>query len=178
MPNKCNRSWLKWITAQFELSLAQFSPSLLLLNINLLNFTYNNTRALFQIKGRRNKDVLLARKSPLYQGILWWKVISPPYWYNLTILFRSTKFLELMDNAEKSIEKVNADQIYTSKQFKRIKDEFQVNVFIIWFWQFRLWIQVSDVWKQCCYSSLLLQQVRYFRIERKKSTKILQIQEL
>jgi len=38
---------------------------------------------------------------------------------------RSTKFLELMDNAEKSIEKVNADQIYTSKQFKRIKDEFQ-----------------------------------------------------
>jgi len=38
---------------------------------------------------------------------------------------RSTKFLELMDNAEKSIEQVNADQIYTSKQFKRIKDNFQ-----------------------------------------------------
>ena len=31
-----------------------------------------------------------------------------------------------MDNAEKSIEQVNADQIYTSKQFKRIKDNFQV----------------------------------------------------
>jgi len=30
-----------------------------------------------------------------------------------------------MDNAEKSIEQVNADQIYTSKQFKRIKDNFQ-----------------------------------------------------
>jgi len=38
---------------------------------------------------------------------------------------RSTKFLELMDNAEKSTEQVNADQIYTSKQFKRIKDNFQ-----------------------------------------------------
>ena len=31
-----------------------------------------------------------------------------------------------MDNAEKSIEQVNAPQIYTSKQFKRIKDNFQV----------------------------------------------------
>jgi len=38
---------------------------------------------------------------------------------------RSTKFLELMDNAEKAIDKVNADQIYTSKQFMRIRDEFQ-----------------------------------------------------
>jgi len=37
---------------------------------------------------------------------------------------RSTKFLELMDNAEKSIDQVNADTIYTSKQFKRIKDNF------------------------------------------------------
>jgi len=37
---------------------------------------------------------------------------------------RSTKFLELMDNAEKAIEKVNADQIYTSKQFMRIRDDF------------------------------------------------------
>jgi len=37
---------------------------------------------------------------------------------------RSTKFLELMDNAEKSIEQVNAPTIYTSKQFKRIKDNF------------------------------------------------------
>jgi len=37
---------------------------------------------------------------------------------------RSQKFLELMDSAEKSIEQVNADQIYTSKQFKRIKDNF------------------------------------------------------
>jgi hypothetical protein len=35
-----------------------------------------------------------------------------------------------MDNAEKSIEQVNADQIYTSKQFKRIKDNFQVKTFI------------------------------------------------
>jgi len=37
---------------------------------------------------------------------------------------RSTKFLELMDNAEKAIDQVNADTIYTSKQFKRIKDNF------------------------------------------------------
>jgi len=29
-----------------------------------------------------------------------------------------------MDNAEKAIEKVNADQIYTSKQFMRIRDDF------------------------------------------------------
>ena len=41
---------------------------------------------------------------------------------------RSTKFLELMDNAEKSIEQVNADTIYTSKQFKRIKDQFDVSI--------------------------------------------------
>ena len=41
--------------------------------------------------------------------------------------FRSTKFLELMDNAEKAIEKVNADQIYTSKQFMRIRDDFYVS---------------------------------------------------
>ena len=40
---------------------------------------------------------------------------------------RSTKFLELMDNAEKAIEKVNADQIYTSKQFMRIRDDFYVS---------------------------------------------------
>ena len=32
-----------------------------------------------------------------------------------------------MDNAEKAIEKVNADQIYTSKQFMRIRDEFYVS---------------------------------------------------
>lgn len=37
---------------------------------------------------------------------------------------RSTKFLELMDNAEKAIDQVNADQIYTSKQFMRIRDNF------------------------------------------------------
>jgi len=37
---------------------------------------------------------------------------------------RSTKFLELMDNAEKSIEQVTAPTIYTSKQFQRIKDNF------------------------------------------------------
>lgn len=42
--------------------------------------------------------------------------------------FRSTKFLELMDNAEKAIEKVNADQIYTSKQFMRIRDDFYVSL--------------------------------------------------
>ena len=41
---------------------------------------------------------------------------------------RSTKFLELMDNAEKAIEKVNADQIYTSKQFMRIRDDFYVSL--------------------------------------------------
>ena len=53
------------------------------------------------------------------------------------MFFRSTKFLELMDNAEKSIEQVNADQIYTSKQFKRIKDNFQVKTFINFYpdWQ-------------------------------------------
>ena len=32
-----------------------------------------------------------------------------------------------MDNAEKAIEQVNADTIYTSKQFKRIKDNFYVS---------------------------------------------------
>lgn len=32
-----------------------------------------------------------------------------------------------MDNAEKAIEQVNADQIYTSKQFQRIKDNFFVS---------------------------------------------------
>ena len=32
-----------------------------------------------------------------------------------------------MDNAEKAIDKVNANQIYTSKQFMRIRDEFQVS---------------------------------------------------
>ena len=31
-----------------------------------------------------------------------------------------------MDSAEKAIEQVNADQIYTSKQFMRIRDNFQV----------------------------------------------------
>ena len=54
---------------------------------------------------------------------------------NLVIIFckwlisneRSNKFLELMDNAEKAIEQVNADQIYTSKQFQRIKDNFFVS---------------------------------------------------
>jgi len=37
---------------------------------------------------------------------------------------RSQKFFELMDRAEASIEQVNADKIYTSKEFKRIKDNF------------------------------------------------------
>ena len=41
---------------------------------------------------------------------------------------RSTKFLELMDNAEKAIDQVNADQIYTSKQFMRIRDNFYVSI--------------------------------------------------
>ena len=68
-------------------------------------------------------------------------------------VLRSTKFLELMDNAEKSIEQVvppiftssirdsvfnhhkiktnaqvTADTIYTSKQFQRIKDNFDVSI--------------------------------------------------
>jgi len=38
---------------------------------------------------------------------------------------RSQKFFDLMDRAEASIEQVNADKIYTSKEFKRIKDNFQ-----------------------------------------------------
>ena len=49
-------------------------------------------------------------------------------WINISLNFRSTKFLELMDNAEKAIEKVNADQIYTSKQFMRIRDDFYVSL--------------------------------------------------
>ena len=47
-------------------------------------------------------------------------------WSWIPFQFRSTKFLELMDSAEKAIEQVNADQIYTSKQFMRIRDNFQV----------------------------------------------------
>ena len=39
-----------------------------------------------------------------------------------------------MDNAEKAIEQVNADQIYTSKQFMRIRDNFQVNQWIMDLW--------------------------------------------
>jgi hypothetical protein len=37
---------------------------------------------------------------------------------------RSQKFFDLMDRAEASIAQVNADKIYTSKEFKRIKDNF------------------------------------------------------
>lgn len=37
---------------------------------------------------------------------------------------RSTKFLELMDKAESSIAEINADKIYTSKEFKKIRDNF------------------------------------------------------
>ena len=52
---------------------------------------------------------------------------STKMWSWIPFQFRSTKFLELMDSAEKAIEQVNADQIYTSKQFMRIRDNFQVN---------------------------------------------------
>jgi len=38
---------------------------------------------------------------------------------------RSQKFFDLMDRAEASIAQVNADKIYTSKEFSRIKDNFQ-----------------------------------------------------
>jgi len=38
---------------------------------------------------------------------------------------RSQKFFDLMDRAEASIEQVNADKIYSSKEFARIKDNFQ-----------------------------------------------------
>jgi len=37
---------------------------------------------------------------------------------------RSQKFFDLMDRAEASIAQVTADKIYTSKEFKRIKDNF------------------------------------------------------
>lgn len=37
---------------------------------------------------------------------------------------RSQKFFDLMDRAEKAIAQVNADKIYTSKEFQRIKDNF------------------------------------------------------
>jgi len=37
---------------------------------------------------------------------------------------RSQKFFDLMDRAEASIGQVTADKIYTSKEFKRIKDNF------------------------------------------------------
>lgn len=42
------------------------------------------------------------------------------------IYFRGQKFLELMDRAEAVIVEVNADKIYTSKEFKRIRDNFSV----------------------------------------------------
>jgi len=37
---------------------------------------------------------------------------------------RSTKFLELMDRAEDAIKEINADKIYTSKEFKKLRDNF------------------------------------------------------
>ena len=37
-----------------------------------------------------------------------------------------------MDSAEKAIDQVNADQIYTSKQFMRIRDNFYVSLKSEW----------------------------------------------
>ena len=58
---------------------------------------------------------------------------------------RSNKFLELMDNAEKAIEKVNADQIYTSKQFMRIRDEFYVSQSLSLIKNISSWVCLSTV---------------------------------
>ena len=42
---------------------------------------------------------------------------------------RSTKLIELMDKTEKAMSSVLADKIYTSNEFKKIKESFIVRVF-------------------------------------------------
>ena len=39
---------------------------------------------------------------------------------------RSTKLIELMDKIDKSIAAILADKIYTSNEFKKIKEQFMV----------------------------------------------------
>ena len=41
---------------------------------------------------------------------------------------RSEKMVELMDKADKAITEVHADKIYTSNEFKKVKENFTVGV--------------------------------------------------
>ena len=41
---------------------------------------------------------------------------------------RHTKMAEWMENVEKSISRILADKVYTSAEFKRERDNFQVSI--------------------------------------------------
>ena len=43
---------------------------------------------------------------------------------------RHTKMAEWMENVEKSISRIMADKVYTSAEFKRERDNFQVSFFL------------------------------------------------
>ena len=43
-------------------------------------------------------------------------------------IVRNTRMMEWMENVEKSISKILADRVYTSAEFKRERDNFQVSM--------------------------------------------------
>ena len=43
-------------------------------------------------------------------------------------IVRNTKMTEWMENVEKSISRILADKVYTSAEFKRERDNFQVSI--------------------------------------------------
>ena len=63
---------------------------------------------------------------------------------------RQQKMLEWMENVEKAIQRIMADKVYTSAEFKRERDNFHVRLFensadIIYFQKyiFRLYAKIS-----------------------------------
>ena len=65
---------------------------------------------------------------------------------------RQQKMLEWMENVEKAIQRIMADKVYTSAEFKRERDNFHVRLFensadIIYFHKyiFRLYAKISTV---------------------------------
>ena len=65
---------------------------------------------------------------------------------------RQQKMLEWMENVEKAIQRIMADKVYTSAEFKRERDNFHVRLFensadMIYFQKyiFRLYAKISTV---------------------------------
>ena len=58
---------------------------------------------------------------------------------------RSSKLIELMDKTDKAMSNVLADKIYTSNEFKKIKESFMVSITVKYTNKILFTIEISNI---------------------------------